>query len=152
MSVDLLNRLFAINELMRRDMARAFAGTTLTESRVAVLWTLRAAGASTQRDVAEALGVSGKNVSMLVDALEQGGYVRRAVHPTDRRAVLVELSASADEMMATMEREHSELATTLVSAIAPDDLPAVERGIEAIASRLQELVEEAVREDDGAGS
>ena len=143
MSTDLLNQLLAISELMRRDMARAFAGTPLTESRVAVLWTLRMLGASTQRDVATALGVSGKNVSLLVDALEATGYVNRATHPTDRRAVLLELTESANVMMATMEREHAELAETLVAAMAPGDVVATQRGVAAIAARLSELVEEA---------
>ena len=143
MSTDLLNQLLAISELMRRDMARAFAGTPLTESRVAVLWTLRMLGASTQRDVATALGVSGKNVSLLVDALEATGYVNRATHPTDRRAVLLELTESANVMMATMEREHAELAETLVAAVAPGDVVATQRGVAAIAARLSELVEEA---------
>lgn len=143
MSTDLLNQLFAINELMRRDMARAFAGTPLTESRVAVLWTLRMSGASTQRDIASALGVSGKNVSLLIDALENGGYVRRTAHPTDRRAVLVELTDSAEKFMATMEREHSELAATLVSEIPADERATVERGIATITAKLQHLVHDA---------
>lgn len=146
MSTELLNQFFAIGDLMRRDMARAFAGTPLTESRVAVLWTLRMSGASTQRDVAVALGVSGKNVSLLVDALESAGYVHRAKHPTDRRAVLLELTASANTLMATMEREHAQLAETLISAVSPDDVAALERGVTAIAARLRELVDEAAVE------
>ncbi|CAH0149144.1 hypothetical protein SRABI121_01208 [Microbacterium sp. Bi121] len=48
-------------------------------------------------------------------------HVRRTPHPTDRRAVLVELTDSARETMATMQREHVELNETLLSAITPDD-------------------------------
>jgi len=143
MSTDLLNQLFAINDLLRRDMARAFAGTPLTESRVAVLWTLRMSGASTQRDIAAELGVSGKNVSLLIDALEEGGYVHRAEHPTDRRAVLVELTDSAEKFMTTMEREHSELAATLVSEIPAGERATVENGIATIMAKLQQLVDDA---------
>jgi DNA-binding MarR family transcriptional regulator len=143
MSTVLLNELLAISELMRRDMSRAFAGTALTESRVAVLWTLQSRGTSTQKDVADALGVSGKNVSVLVDALEGAGYVRRTAHPTDRRAVLLEMTESARRLMRTMENEHLELARTLVSAIAPGDVAAVERGVSAVAARLRHLVDEA---------
>lgn len=149
MERDTLNTLFAISELMQRDMNRSFAGTPLTEARVAVLWTLQMQGPSTQQSVAAALGVSAKNVSTLVDALEAAGYLRRAPHATDRRAFLLTLTDTAAVLMATMEREHGELAATLLAAVEPEDRPALERGIDAIAARLEALVTESTSTDPG---
>lgn len=135
-----LDRLLEISELFQRDLAREFAGTSLTTARTRVLWDLAHAGPSTQQALANRLEVSARNVTGLVDALEDAGYVVRAPHPTDRRATLVTLTPSADELMREMQRDHEELSSTLLAAVAPADRQALLRGVDAIAGRLRELV------------
>ncbi|MDF2509485.1 MAG: hypothetical protein K0Q52_3344 [Microbacterium sp.] len=142
----LLDRLLQIGDLFQRDMARAFEGTGLTTARVHLLWVLQHAGPSTQQTLARLCEVSPRNITGLVDALEASGHVRRTPHPSDRRAVLVELTASASDTMAQMQREHTELNATLVAAVAPEDRDAVERGITAIADHLEQLVAQAASE------
>ena len=139
----LLDRLLQIADLFQKDMARAFDGTGLTTSRVHLLWVLQHAGPSTQQALAKLCAVSPRNITGLVDGLERSGHVRRTPHPTDRRAVLVELTPSAVTTMTRMQREHVDLNETLTSAIAPEDRQAVERGITALVDRLSELVDEA---------
>lgn len=148
----LLDRLLLIGELFQRDMARAFDGTGLTTARVHLLWVLQHAGPSTQRDLARLCDVTPRNITGLVDGLEESGHVRRTPHPTDRRAVIVELTESATKTMAQMQREHAELNETLLSAVAPADRAALERGVSAIATHLENLVEEAAGEQDQAAS
>lgn len=148
----LLDRLLQIGELFQRDMTRAFDGTGLTTARVHLLWVLQHAGPSTQRDLARLCEVTPRNITGLVDGLEESGHVRRAPHPTDRRAVLVELTASAAETMARMQQEHAELNDTLLAAVAPKDRAALERGIAAIASHLESLVAEAAEQQGEAAS
>jgi DNA-binding MarR family transcriptional regulator len=140
MAFSILDKLLALGDLFERDMARAFAGTPLTQARVAVLWVLQSGGPSTQQAVAEALSVSARNVSALVDALEASGYVRRAPHPSDRRAVMVELTPAAAVVMESMRRQHAELDRALLSAVPSEDVAAFERGIDAVINRLTELV------------
>ncbi|MDF2561081.1 MAG: hypothetical protein K0R99_2527 [Microbacterium sp.] len=142
----LLDRLLQIGELFQRDMARAFEGTGLTTARVHLLWMLQQAGPSTQQTLARLCEVSPRNITGLVDALEASGHVRRTPHPTDRRAVLVELTDSASETMAQMQRDHTDLNATLVAAVAPEDRDAVERGIDAISAHLEQLVVQAASE------
>jgi len=48
----------------------------------------------TQRELAERLSADPPYVTLMVDDLEKRGLVRRRPHPTDRRAKLVELTAS----------------------------------------------------------
>ena len=48
----------------------------------------------TQRELAERLSADPPYVTLMVDDLEKRGLVRRKPHPTDRRAKLVELTAS----------------------------------------------------------
>ncbi|WP_156760213.1 MarR family winged helix-turn-helix transcriptional regulator [Microbacterium karelineae] len=138
-----LDRLLQIGDLFRRDMERAFAGTALTPARVHLLWVVHHAGPSTQRELAEACGVSPRNITGLLDALERSGHVRRVPHPSDRRAVLVRLTDDAVAMMSRMQIEHADLDEALLSAVAPDERAAVERGIAAIAERLEVLVARA---------
>ena len=57
---------------------------------------LEADGPLTQRQLGERLSLTSGAVTMLVDRLERTGWVQRRPHPTDRRYVLVELSAAAD--------------------------------------------------------
>ncbi|WP_435748030.1 MarR family winged helix-turn-helix transcriptional regulator [Microbacterium sp. PMB16] len=148
----LLDRLLQIGDLFQRDMARAFDGTGLTTARVHLLWVLKHAGPSTQRDLARLCDVTPRNITGLVDGLEASGHVRRTPHPSDRRSVIVELTASAAETMARMQREHTELNETLLAAVAPEDRAAVERGIAAIATHLETLVADAAVAEDQAAS
>ena len=147
--ITVLDRLLEIGELFQKDMARAFDGTPLTSARTRVLWELQHTGPSTQHVLAERLDVSPRNITGLVDALEAGGYVARSPHPSDRRATIVSLTASAQRMMGEMQREHAELTDDLLGAVEPADRAALERGVDAIAARLRELVaaEEARRAD-----
>ncbi|MBM7504542.1 MarR family winged helix-turn-helix transcriptional regulator [Agromyces aurantiacus] len=148
-----LDRLLEISELFQRDLAREFDGTSLTTARTRVLWELAHSGPSTQQALAGRLDVSPRNITGLVDALEETGYVERAPHPADRRAVLVTLTPSAAELMREMQRDHEELGATLLAAVAPDDRDALVRGIEAITARLRDLVAaaEAGRATGGTG-
>lgn len=152
MGDSVLDKLLAISDLFQRDMARAFAGTPLTPARVAVLWTLQLHGCSTQQALAGALDVSARNISALVDALEANDYVHRTPHPSDRRAVIVKLTPMAEELMETMQREHAALGTTLLAAVASADIPAFERGIDAVIARLTELVAAEADEPEKKGT
>ncbi|WP_341955686.1 MarR family transcriptional regulator [Microbacterium sp. LWH13-1.2] len=138
-----VDRLLQIADLFQKDMARAFAGTDLTPTRVHLLWVLQHAGPSTQQTLAALCEVTPRNITALVDALEGSGHVRRTPHPSDRRAVLVELTPAAVETMARMQEEHTQLNETLLNAIAPDDRAAVERGLTAVAAHLENLVTSA---------
>ena len=135
-----LDRLLEIGELFQHDMARAFEGTSLTPARVRVLWELSHAGPMTQQALATRLEVSARNITGLVDALKAGGHVARSPHPTDRRATIVSLTAQARRRMREMQREHAELTADLLGAVDPADRSALERGVDAIAARLRELV------------
>lgn len=143
----MLDRLLEISDLFQKDMAHAFDGTPLTAARIRLLWELQHLGPSTQHALATRLEVSPRNITGLVDALEASGYVTRSPHPTDRRATIVSLAASAESMMQQMQRDHAELTADLLGAVQPGDRAGLERGVDAIAARLRELVaaDEATR-------
>ncbi|GAA2021714.1 hypothetical protein GCM10009819_00240 [Agromyces tropicus] len=138
-----LDRILEIADLLERDLEHEFAGSSLSTARMRLLWQLARTGPSTQQALAARLQVSPRNVTGLVDALEASGYVTRAPHPADRRAVLVTLTDDADGLMREMERDHAELTSVLLLAVAPEDRAAFVRGIDAIAERMRLLAEAA---------
>lgn len=146
----LLDRLLLVAELFQRDMARSFAGTQLSVARMGVLWIVHHSGPVTQQTLAAELGVSPRNISALVDALVAAGYVRRSPHPSDRRAVLIELTDVGAALMKTTAADHAALSADLLGAVAPADRAALERGLDAIANRLAELVTAGVMTPEGA--
>ena len=85
----------ALSELaLNRDRKVAVADALgLSWTRVLALRRL-AVEPQTQRELAERLGADPPYVTLMVDDLEKRGLVRRKPHPTDRRAKLVELTAS----------------------------------------------------------
>ena len=93
-------------------------------------------GPQTQRRLAEAMKVTPRNVTGLVDALVDTGFVERGPHPTDRRATLVSLTERGTKTMAAMDREHQALAALLF-----DDMPdraAFECGLDHLLGRLRD--------------
>jgi DNA-binding MarR family transcriptional regulator len=139
----IFDRLLEITLLFEADLARSFAGTALTPSRTHLLWVLHHQGPSTQRALAEALSVSPRNVTGLVDALVAAGYVERRPHPSDRRATLVTLTELGTKTMTGMARDREQIAAELVEGLAEDRLDELNRDLGMIAERLHALVESA---------
>jgi DNA-binding MarR family transcriptional regulator len=81
-----LDRILELAVLLGDDMDRDLARRGLTGSRAHLVWELHRHGPSTQRTLAEALGVTPRAITGLVDALTDGGFVTREPHPSDRRA------------------------------------------------------------------
>src|SRR3954447_15527669 len=100
---------------LERDRLRAAlcqrAG--ITESELDALEYLEADGPLTQRQLGERLLLSSGGITVLVDRLERGGWVERKPHPTDRRAVLLELDHKA---LATLPNALAEYHMALAAA------------------------------------
>jgi DNA-binding MarR family transcriptional regulator len=90
---------------LRTMMDRWLEGHDLSEGRLSVLWRLRSAGSTTLGDLAEALDVSPRNITGLVDHLELDGLVGRLPDPEDRRATRVELSAAGKKKLSDIKSQ-----------------------------------------------
>jgi len=82
--------------------------------------------------------VTPRNVTGLVDALVDTGFVTREPHPTDRRATLVALTPHGTETMTTMARDHERLAEDLFAELP--DREAFARGLDHVLRRLEEAI------------
>ena len=89
---DSLQRFGLERDRLRANLARR-AG--MSESELDALEHLEADGPLTQRELGTRLSLTSGAVTMLVDRLEQAGWVQRRPHPNDRRAVLLTLSERA---------------------------------------------------------
>jgi DNA-binding MarR family transcriptional regulator len=135
-----LDRVLELTVLLGRDMTTSLAASGLTVARTTLLWHLRTAGPSTQRALAEALGVSARNVTGLVDGLAAAGLVTREPHPGDRRATLVTPTARGRELLDELGRGQAELAGQLFGGLSPDRLAGLVSALDDVLERLRALV------------
>ncbi len=97
----------------------------LTFPRLRLLEALHCQGPAKMKTLADALGLSARNLTAVADSLEGDGLLRRVAHPSDRRATLLELTAegqsAADESLVPRLVQISRVFDEL-SPAARDDL------------------------------
>lgn len=140
-----LDTLLAISRVLEADQERELDRRGLTVPRTHLMWILFHGGPATQIHLAEALEVTPRYVTTLVDALDVTGLARREPHPTDRRAVLVHLTERGRSIMETMDAEHTELGAALIEGLDDETVQAAVRALDHVRGRLEHLVAENER-------
>ncbi|ADB31111.1 transcriptional regulator, MarR family [Kribbella flavida DSM 17836] len=133
-----LDRLLLVSTLLADDMATALQARGLTRARATVLWEVARHGPLTQRQIADLLGVTPRNVTTLIDALEGTGFVTRTDHLSDRRAVLVRLTEQGELAAARMERGATHLARKLFGELSAPDLATFTGVLDHITARFSD--------------
>lgn len=118
-------------------MAQANTALGLTPSRTHLLWEIGQRGPVPQRVLAEALKVTPRAVTGLVDALVDGGLVTREPHPSDRRATLVTLTARGETLVTQLKRDHKALARALFAPMSRSELDRFRRALGGVTDRLR---------------
>jgi DNA-binding MarR family transcriptional regulator len=131
-----LGLVFELVVLLNDDMTQSLARDGLTPSRAHLLWELHQRGPSTQKVLAGALDVSARNVTGLVDALVETGFVTREPHPADRRATLVSFTEHGTMTAEAMQRGQQELAHLLFSGMPAERLDCFVEGLGEVLTRL----------------
>jgi DNA-binding MarR family transcriptional regulator len=145
----ILDTLLALSQVLEADQARELERRGLTQPRTHLLWVLYHGGPVTQAQLAEAIGVTPRHVTTLVDALEATGFARREPHPSDRRAVLVHLTERGLSIMETMDAEHESLGSDLVAGLDDETVRVTAGALQHVLTTLQRLVaEHATRQDE----
>jgi len=88
-------------------------------------------------NLGEELAVTARNVTTLVDGLESERLVRRAPHPTDRRATMVELTDAGFAIAEKMLGPFHEQVTGLFRDLAEEDRRELLRLMEALLAALR---------------
>jgi DNA-binding MarR family transcriptional regulator len=128
--------LFAAAFLRWTD-ARSCGGLTYT--RLRLLEALHCGGPAIMRELGVQLGVSPRNMTAMVDALEDASLVVRRPHPTDRRATLVELSPAGTQEAEQALAPRLDAVAELFAVLSPEEqrqfFSALSRLVQAIGAR-----------------
>jgi len=136
---DALDQVLTLVVLLDDDMERALAHVRLTAPRAHLLWQLLHHGPSTQRAIAEAMCVSARNITGLVDGLVATGFVTREPHPTDRRATLVSFTRHGETVAQRLREDQREFARLLFGGMPAQQLDGFTDGLGQVMTRLHEL-------------
>src|SRR5512139_3075639 len=131
-----LEKLFTLAVVTHQYMEAGLAERGLSRARATVLWNLHRGGPMTQRALATTIGVSPRNVTGLVDALEADGFVARAPHPGDRRATLVDLTDHGRDTVTALRGEYDQGAARLFDGLAEDQLAGFVATVDHLVTRI----------------
>jgi DNA-binding MarR family transcriptional regulator len=126
-------------------MEQDLAARGLTRARATVIWFLHQHGPMTQRELADALAVTPRNVTGLVEGLEEASFVERNPHPRDGRAILVALAPRGRRAAAAMQADRERLAGFLFDDLSPRDESKLANALDRVLVRLTDPELERIR-------
>ena len=106
-------------------------------ARMRLLGALHCGGPKIMSGISDELGVTRRNVTALVDGLEEEGLVRRLPHPTDRRAIVIELTDEGGRTMETQYDEHRKDVAELFVGLSEEDRRELVRLLGLLRERLR---------------
>jgi DNA-binding MarR family transcriptional regulator len=90
-------------------------------------------------DLSAALGVTARNITTIVDGLEREGLLARKPDPTDRRAILLELTEKGRAHVEQVHALQRDLAEHMFAPLSPEE----RRTLYALLTRLARWVAQA---------
>lgn len=120
-SLRLVDEFAAFGPLYLKWVRSRLQGGGMTYARMRLLGALHCNGPQIMSSISNELGVTRRNVTALVDALEEEGLVRRKPHPTDRRATVIEMTDRGKETMDRIYDEHRAAVAELFTGLDEDD-------------------------------
>jgi DNA-binding MarR family transcriptional regulator len=122
--------------LSRLFLSRSSIGVSRTE--VGVLNAL-ATRPCRITELAAREGVTQPAITLLVNRLEERGWVHRATDPTDRRVVLVELTRSGREVFDRIRAEYRALVHEDMATLPDGDVETLARAVEILDGVIERI-------------
>jgi DNA-binding MarR family transcriptional regulator len=132
-----MDQLFDLAVVLGEVMNTRLADHGLTTARAELLWVLHRSGPRTQRELSQVLKCTPRNVTGLVDALEQTGFVERTKHPDDRRAIIVRLTARGRTLIDSWSTDREHGSAQLLGGIPGDQLAVLSVVLDQVLVRLR---------------
>jgi DNA-binding MarR family transcriptional regulator len=110
----------------------------MTYPRMRLIHEIAEDGPQIMSTLGDRLGVSARNITVLVDGLEKEGLARREPHATDRRATLIELTDKGRAAHRAVYATHADRAQTLFATLSQTD----QRHLKRILARLADALTE----------
>jgi MarR family transcriptional regulator for hemolysin len=142
-----------VSRLLRAEFDRriADAGIGLTPGEGRTLSYAARTGVARQTVLAERMGIEAMTLSTYLDRLEARGLIERRPDPTDRRAKLVHLSASAAEVLEKVQAIGARLREDVAKDVSPGEWERLNGALRAARDSLYGLrADAAQRESDAA--
>jgi len=108
------------------------AGGGLSHGTLSALATISKFGPIRLADLAIREVVSAPSITRLVADLEKRGFVSRTTDDHDRRAFLIESTATGEDTLAAARQTRAVLVTQLMKELKPDDLDAIAAALPAL--------------------
>jgi MarR family transcriptional regulator for hemolysin len=105
--------------LLRRSMDRRLQSLGLTQAQWRAIVHLSRSEGMTQAALAESLEIQPITLTRLIDRMESAGWVERRMHPTDRRAVQLYLTAQSQPILEEMHARAADTLTDATRGVAP---------------------------------
>jgi DNA-binding MarR family transcriptional regulator len=128
--------LFAIEPALNSWLKLGFRSRGITYARLRLLSALRFGGPRRLLDLSGELGVTARNVTGLVDALQRDGLVERLPHPTDRRATLVRLTPAGERLSVELLTEQRDALAELLGELPEADQRRLLQALESLRAVL----------------
>jgi DNA-binding MarR family transcriptional regulator len=116
-----------VARLSRRLRQEANEGAT--PSQLAALATVDRHGAMTLGELADHERVRPPTMTRIVAGLEEGGLLRRAIDPSDRRVARMTLTPEGERLLARSRTRKDEFLASLLEELEPEELAIVERAV-----------------------
>lgn len=132
---DLALRLAEVHHAFEKAFARwvqSHIESSSSPARMRLLGSLHCKGPQIMCDLGGEMGVTARQVTNLVDALEAEGLVRRGPHPTDRRATVIEITPQGAEVACKMWRPFQQKVAGLFRELPRTDQRELLRMLEAL--------------------
>ena len=114
-------RVVRLADIFHQRFAEAFRTVGVSDGVYGVLAALRLAGDPyrlTPSELTKSLMVTSGGMTAIIDRLEQQGYVERMPNPTDRRGVLVGLTAAGATLADRAMEAHAAVENELVAELS----------------------------------
>ena len=139
---DLLFEISETARAIRRVFDQRASGMGVTRAQWRVLARLKREPGLKQVELAERLDMEPITLCRIVDRLEEAGLVERKTDPSDRRAWLLELTASADPVVKQLRGLARSIAEEAMDGIEEGDIRALQDRLAAIRSNVTRFGEQ----------
>jgi DNA-binding MarR family transcriptional regulator len=132
-------RLRAVVGRLSRRLNSLARGSGLTPSQLSALGVVARQGPLRLSELAEIESVNPTMLSRVVAALDEAGLVRRRTDPDDRRAGLLEVTATGRRTHDRLRAERGRVLTAGLERLHPNDVVAIETALPALEALIEAL-------------
>ena len=120
-ALSLYTKLMRATSTVTEKMHRHLLDHKLSISQFGVLEALYHLGPLCQKDLGNKILKTSGNLTMVIDNLEKRGFVNRQKDVSDRRRMIVTLTASGNNLIKDIFPKHSKIAQDVFSVLEPDE-------------------------------